>query len=296
MRPDISIAIPTFGRNAVLVETVRHLLDLRERAMELIVVDQTARHDRETEAVLEDLQKRGEIRWIRLNEPSITRAMNRALLEAKSDIVLFLDDDILPEPGLVSAHAEAHHRTGAVLIAGRVIQPWEEGMATLASSSFSFSQTVPAWITEFMGGNVSIRRNIAIRIGGFDENFVKVAFRFEAEFAYRARQNGHRIYFEPQACIHHLKVGHGGTRTSGDHLTTWRPDHTVGKYYYAMTTKAPIVDFFCLPLQAIATRHHLRRPWWIPITLVSEVLGFLWARQLIKRARGYVTDMPVEVK
>ncbi len=33
--------------------------------------------------------------------------------------------------------------------------------------------------------------------------------------------------------------------------------------------------------RSVRTRHHLRHPWWIPGTLVSEFLGFLWALSLM---------------
>jgi hypothetical protein len=31
------------------------------------------------------------------------------------------------------------------------------------------------------------------------------------------------------------------------------------------------------PFRAVATRHHLHRPWWILPTLLAEVGGLLWA-------------------
>ena len=79
-----------------------------------------------------------------------------------------------------------------------------------------------------MGGNFSLSRIAALEIGGFDENFVRVAYRFEAEFAYRWRRSGRCIRYEAAGLIHRLKIGSGGTRTFGDHLTTLRPDHSWG--------------------------------------------------------------------
>ena len=35
------------------------------------------------------------------------------------------------------------------------------------------------WINDFMGGNFSVRREIALKLGGFDEQFVSVAYNFE---------------------------------------------------------------------------------------------------------------------
>ena len=71
---------------------------------------------------------------------------------------------------------------------------------------------------------LSVRRDEALRIGGFDKRFVRVAYNFEAEFAYRWRKAGHRIYFQPTAIIHHLRVARGDTRTFGEHLRSARPD------------------------------------------------------------------------
>ena len=111
--------------------------------------------------------------------------MNRGLMEARERTVLFLDDDIRPEPGLIAAHFAAHAANPGALVAGRVIQPWEEGLEASVEGPFRFSGIRAAWIEEFMGGNFSIDGTSALTLGGFDENFVRVAYRFEAEFARR---------------------------------------------------------------------------------------------------------------
>ena len=138
-----------------------------------------------------------------------------------------------------------------------------------------------------MGGNFSVRRDIALRLGGFDEQFVRVAYNFEAEFAYRLRRGGHQIYYEPAALIHHLRVSGGGTRTFGDHLRSHRPNHAVGAYYFILRTWSgwqSLVRFLGRPLRAIGSRHHLRRPWWIQSTVVAELSGMAWA--LVLAAQG----------
>ena len=143
-----------------------------------------------------------------------------------------------------------------------------------------------------MGGNFSIRCDTALALGGFDENFVRVAYRFEAEFAYRFRASGRRIYYEPRACLHHLKSVMGGTRTFGEHLTTFKPDHAVGAYYYFLRTWTgwrSLKSFFSRPLRAVATRHHLRHPWWILGTGLAELRGMCWAVALFLRGPRYVT-------
>jgi GT2 family glycosyltransferase len=286
----VSIIIPTYRREAVLVATVRHCLALSPAPAEVLVVDQTPNHDPETDSALSAWHATGKIRWIRLQAPSITHAMNQGLLLAKMPYVIFLDDDIVPEAELVAAHLSVVAMHDDVLVAGRVIQPWQEGQVPPSiSAPFSFFSMQPSWCTEFMGGNVCVPRQLALDLGGFDENFVSVAYNFEAEFAHRWRQSGRRIRFEPAACLHHLKAGAGGTRAYGEHLTTMLPHHAVGAYYYLLKTGRPVGIIKRL-LCAVATRFHLRRPWRIPATFVAEVRGLLWAGRLYRRGPRYATE------
>jgi GT2 family glycosyltransferase len=289
----ITIAIPTYGRDQVLVDTIRHVLALVPPPAEVIVLDQTKEHIPEVFRILEAWHLSSAIRWIHLPEPLIPHAMNRGLIEAKGDIVLFLDDDIFPEPGFLQAHANGHKQTNANLVAGRIIQPWQEGIDFSHDHKFHFACCRPTWIEEFMAGNFSIRRDEALKIGGFDERFVRVAYNFEAEFAYRWRNAGHRIYFEPTAAVHHLRVADGGTRAFGEHLRSFRPNHAVGAYYFILRTwsgRQSLVRFLGRPLRAIATRHHLCQPWWVPATLVAELSGMAWALVLAAQGPRYLSS------
>ena len=101
----VSIAIPTYGREQVLLETVQLLLEQSPRAAEILVVDQTPQHEPATAHQLEEWDQRGEIRLIRRSLPSIPAAMNAALQAASSPLVLYLDDDLIPAAGLIAAHA-----------------------------------------------------------------------------------------------------------------------------------------------------------------------------------------------
>ena len=162
----------------------------------------------------------------------------------------------------------------------------------MVRNAFHFASMRPAWIEDFMGGNFSIRRDVALALGGFDENFVRVAYNFEAEFAYRVRRANHKIHFEPAACIHHLKAGGGGTRAFGEHLTTINPSHAVGAYYFILRTWngwTSLASLMKRPWRAVITRHHMVRPWFIPVTLVAEFTGMAWAIGLAVRGPKYAT-------
>ena len=282
--PTISVVIPTFRREQILIDTITFLLQQDSATSEILVVDQSMSHEAPTKLALETWDREGAIRWFRLPAPSITRSMNVGLLEAQSDLVLFLDDDIIPSSQLVLAHASAHSEGLCNIVAGQVLQPGEEVLSESSETSrFLFRSAKRRWVQEFIGCNFSVRKDVAIRLGGFDENFVHVAYRYEAEFCDRALSAGERILFEPQASIHHLKAVAGGTRSFGYHLTTVKPSHAVGEYYYLLRARNVKYRFGKMLLRlfrSIRTKHHLLHPWWIPGTIVAELWGLIWALHL----------------
>lgn len=279
----ISVAIPTYGRDQVLIDSIQKLLSLDGEPWELLIIDQTPKHAASVEEQLNQWHEQGRLRWIRQSPPSIPAAMNRAIIEARGSHVLFLDDDIIPDPDLIRAYQQSISEASDCLIAGRVLQPWNQGAPDSEAAPFRFNTTSTRPIQEFMGGNVCIPRDRAISIGGFDTNFVRVAYRFEAEFSHRWRRAGFPFKYEPKALIHHLKVERGGTRSFGQHLTTIRPDHSVGRYYFLLRTRqlpTALAGSLAELLRSVRSRHHLRHPWWIPLTLIAELRGLAWALRL----------------
>jgi GT2 family glycosyltransferase len=286
--------IPTYCRGQVLLATIGYLLGLETRAQEILVIDQTPEPEAEVAATLDAWEQERKIRRVRQSRPSIPKAMNRGLLEARHDIVLFLDDDIIPDAKLVEAHLAAHENRPGGIVTGRVLQPWHDGRPDPPDRSpFGFNALEPRYVDEFMGGNFSLRRKAALALGGFDENFVRVAYRFEAEFAHRWRRAGGPIWYEPAALIHHLKAEEGGTRSFGEHLTTFKPDHAVGAHYFFLRTRglpAALKASLERLVRSVLTRHHLHRPWWIPVTLVAELSGMGWALVLAIRGPRYIAS------
>lgn len=292
----LSVAVPTFGRHEVLTNTIQSLLDLNENPVEILVIDQTPEHNNVTTQKLIRWNDQGDIRWLKRARPSITESMNCAIQEAASPLVLFLDDDITPYPGLLTAHQHCHAEFPEIWASvGQVIQPWQQPEASEAPRKltglrqdfdFPFHSTLPAWVTNVMAGNLCVRRDKALQLGGFDENFIGSAYRFETDFARRVIAAGGRIRFQPHAGIQHLRISSGGTRTTGDHLRSANPAHGVGDYYYALQHGRS--GQFCKYatwriFREVSTRFHLRRPWWIPVKFLGELRAVLWAIQMSRR-------------
>lgn len=293
--PRVSIVIATLGREQVLVDTLKLLLGLRHPAEEILVVDQSPSHESDTTAALRDWHEKGRIRWIRREKPSIPAAMNDGLRQAASEVVLFVDDDVRPRGELVRAHAEVHAEGFRAVVNGQVLQPGESeldgpptaGLAGLQRDlDFRFNSTRAVdGIASVIGCNLSVRRDAALGVGGFDERFVGAAYRFETEFCRRLLRAGLPTRFDPRPSIDHLRAGSGGTRQRGSHLTSASPAHAVGDYYFALLESAGLERWRYVGrrmVREVATRFHARRPWWIPVKLVGEVRGLLLARRLLR--------------
>lgn len=285
----ITVAIPTYNRGAIVVETLRRLFALTPPADAIIVVDQSP----EANPELARWQEEGKIRHLRLDAPSIPHAMNVALQEASTPLVLFLDDDIEASPTLIAAHTESHRDHGATAVVGQILQPGEVPTHVDQPADdleFRFHSDRGRFLTNVMAGNLSVDRERALAIGGFDENFIGAAYRFETEFALRLAAAGGTIWFEPHASIHHLKLATGGLRSFGDHRSTASPAHSVGDYYFAILHRAPLWRYVLTRVRRnVVTRYHLRHPWAIPTKLVGELRGLLLARRLARGGQRLLT-------
>lgn len=269
------------------------LLELDERADEVLVIDQTPAHETATSQQLQAWNSAGDIRWIRRDAPGIPQAMNAGLIAAQNELVLFLDDDIIPAAGLVAAHKQAHAQHSVDAVVGQVIQPWQQPeeiqplhllSGLQADFDFPFHSTVSGPVQNVMAGNLSVMRDKALAIGGFDEHFIGSAYRFETEFARRLIASGGDIWFSGEASIRHLRVPSGGTRQKGDHRASADPRHGVGDYYFALRHGGREAFGYCLHrmVREVCTKFHLVRPWYIPVKLLGELRAWLWARQLVQ--------------
>jgi GT2 family glycosyltransferase len=285
-----SVVIATYRREQVLIDTIEALLPLLaqlEGPSELLVIDQSEQHELATTWALQQWHDQGLIRWQRLSQPHLVQAMNRGLLAARGELVLFVDDDIVPLPGLVQGHIECHGRyPEAWAVVGQILQPGQ-APADLPQRphpspfwrdlDFPFNRTRGAWVENAMAGNLCVKRERLLAIGGFNASFPPpVASRFESELAKRLVAAGGRIRFEPGAALHHLAAGSGGTRSAGGHLASASPLRCArgwDRVWYLLRK----------PFREVRTRFHLRHPWLIPVKFFGELRALVLAWRISRR-------------
>lgn len=104
--PLISVIIPTYAREEPLRDSLVDVLKQDYPNFEVLVVDQTPKHQPEIQAFLEELAAAGKIQWFHLDWASLPGARNYALRRAAGEIILFIDDDVQLQSGFLAAHAK----------------------------------------------------------------------------------------------------------------------------------------------------------------------------------------------
>lgn len=212
----LSLVIPTVDRPEALYNLLRHLEHQGRPPDEIVVVDQSAREDARAAAYA---AARPGVRYHRLAVRGLPNARNVGLRLATGDVVLFLDDDIIPDPGLCGAHLANYDDPGVAGVGGRVTGGYDaatggvgEFRALDGAVVRNFGTSARRAVEHLPGGNMSFRRGVFERIGGFDTAYGGSAIGEETDFCLRARRAGFRLVFDPAAAVEHLHLPSGGCR------------------------------------------------------------------------------------
>lgn len=220
----VAVVIPTYGRERRLVNTIRLVLAQEPRADEVLIIDQSASHHPDTSRYLERHAESGDIRWIRQGTPNLPAARNRGLRETICDIVLFLDDEVIPGPGLIAHHRANYEQSPVDAVAGRTLKMEAPGRPArhvdhrpeFECQDFDFAATIRREnVAALLGANHSVRRATALALGGYDENFPGWAARGESDLALRLYRNNRLIVFDPRAVVLHIGAPTERLRLSG---------------------------------------------------------------------------------
>jgi glycosyltransferase involved in cell wall biosynthesis len=142
---DCSIVVCTYNRAESLGDTLAALarLEVAEtRTWEVIVVDNNSRdHTKQmVEAVQQDWPR---LRYVFESAQGLSHARNRGIAEAAGEVILFTDDDVLPEPDWLETTLAGLEKYGADACGGYIAPMWET--------------PPPAWLTERFYGFLAVR-------------------------------------------------------------------------------------------------------------------------------------------
>ena len=247
----MSVVIPTVGRS-VLTDVVAAVLgpdqfgesDEGCRLLELILVADRSRIVVGREVASGNPHGDDRVRIIDGPGRGPAWARQLGLDAARGDVVLFLDDDVLPGPGLLGGHCRAHRESPDRVVVGYMpVAPECRSRsvpATIYHNDYETECSLYAAdsaevLRGLWGGNVSMRRANAVRVPQAVEAH-RFRSREDEEFGFRCLRAGLIGYFDRSLAAEHWfdRPVSGFLRSAGDqaragsYLADRYPDLFVG--------------------------------------------------------------------
>jgi GT2 family glycosyltransferase len=145
--------------------------------------------------------------------PGLAANRNAGWQAAEAPIVLFTDNDTLPSPQLVAEHLAWHRRNpgeeigvlGHVQWAREVrVTPFMRWLDHGMQFDYPNIKGTEAGWGRFYGANVSVKKGLVERVGGFDAERLPYLYE-DLDFGYRASKLGFRLLYNRRAVIEHLR-------------------------------------------------------------------------------------------
>jgi GT2 family glycosyltransferase/peptidoglycan/xylan/chitin deacetylase (PgdA/CDA1 family) len=206
--PRLSVVVPTFERR----ELVRKLLEALARQDVEVSFEAIVVVDGSTDGTADALEAASypfDLAVITQDRSGAATARNRGAARARGDVLLFLDDDMEPDAGLLRVHLEAHDDGADVVVGAMPLHPdsphtiLTEGVGEWADELAERCER-PGYrldAKDLFTGQLSIGRALFEELGGFDERFTAGGTfgNEDVDFAHRVVARGCSIVFRPDA-------------------------------------------------------------------------------------------------
>lgn len=240
----VSVVIPTRDRPARLAAVVGHLLGQTARIDELIVVDQSADDEgrRRVEALVaaaaEERRPHLVYVWDRRIDGAAA-ARNAGLDRARGDIVVCVDDDMVPAPDALERLLAHHRRAPEVAAITPVITNYEPPSwphrlhrSIFFRGPFRDDRQAVYWhwrrytrgelvrVGLLGGGMISIRR-AALGAVRFDRRYRGASLGEDIDLSWALRARGAGLAIATDARVVHDRAPRGSARFEAALLTSW---------------------------------------------------------------------------
>ena len=204
--PTISVVIPTHNRPASLGRMLHDLArqELAASEYEVVVVDDGS----QPPVILPDDCGKTRLRLIRTEGVERSRARNAGASAAEGMLLVFLDDDLQVDAGMLTAYVKAHAEwpdamfVGAIRLSPEILDtPYWRFRQRLEDTGGPTVRGMVAMPNYCAAGNMAIAREIFLSLGGFDP---QMASSEDQDLALRHTHLGRPIVYVPEArVVHH---------------------------------------------------------------------------------------------
>jgi glycosyltransferase involved in cell wall biosynthesis len=224
----VSIIIATYNREDCLIKAMQSLLVQNYKYFELIIIDQSDIISEEKKQLIKKHPQ--QIRFFHIKERGRSLAKNYGILQAKGDLILFCDDDILVEPNFLETHVAIYSKDSQIGAAScRLVEEGDPELpiATPLKNTFYGKlinkpySTSSGYVTSLNGGNMSFKKNVLNKVGFFEEYFEGTSMVEEPDIAYRVTKNNYKIYFDASVTVKHFPQYNGNVAYMKSKRAEW---------------------------------------------------------------------------
>ncbi len=207
----ISIVIISRGREKLLEELFESVETARKNSSvnsEVILVDSSLNEGKEN---VHKLAEKFHYRYF-YQDITVSAKRNYGAAQANYDVILFLDSDCIVTPNILNEyqkvyaeHPDAGGAAGPLEFIGEDTWFWkvvEKTPYTIFFSSPKWGPTVN-WAPT---ANFSVKKEVFLSVGGFDEGFPKNPGGEDVDMGMRLSKAGHTIYSVKDALVYHSKA------------------------------------------------------------------------------------------
>jgi glycosyltransferase involved in cell wall biosynthesis len=202
-----SVVVPTYERREVVMEVVAEFERQQYRDFEVIVVVDGSADG--SAAALRGLAVGFPLTVVEQANLGAAQARNAGVEAAAGEILLTLDDDMIPAPEMLSEH-DRSHRAGADVVLGDIpldpgsppnLLSWGVGEWARQRRERLVAPGAEIRLDDMLTGQLSISRAAYEAVGGFDSSFTREGLfgGEDIDFGYRLRKAGYEIAFNPVA-------------------------------------------------------------------------------------------------
>jgi glycosyltransferase involved in cell wall biosynthesis len=212
--PSWTVIVCTRDRTEDLARCLNALQQISTPGGEILVVDNAPSSD-----ATELLARRYAVRYVREDRPGLNWARAHGVREARGEIVIFTDDDVVVEPGWVAAILEPFAAPRVAAVTG-LTMPLEQETAAqeLFETYGGFGRGFERRIFDYTrippaaagmcgaGANMAFRRELATSMAIFEAELdcgTPAETGGDAYAFYRLLADGHQIIYTPDAVVWH---------------------------------------------------------------------------------------------
>ena len=225
--PTASIIIPAYNQALYTERCLEQLGKTLPKNFsgEVVIVDDASSD--ETPALLDRWSDQDfQIQVLRNPKNSgFVASCNRGAAAANGDVLVFLNNDTLPQPGWLQPLLKTlRDEPAAGAVSGKLLYPdgrlQEAGGVVFSDgSAWNFGRNEPAGAPLFnflrevdygSGALLATWRDLFTDLGGFDTRF-EPAYYEDTDYCFAVRSKGYRVYYQPASVVIHVEGASAGT-------------------------------------------------------------------------------------